>query len=67
MRGTEIREPSAVDRFGLENVYVLSASWGLIRADFLTPYYDITFSSSADAYKIKGYRLFSLASRAACA
>ena len=40
-----------VDRFGLENVYVLSAGWGLIRADFFTPYYDITFSSSADAYK----------------
>jgi hypothetical protein len=40
-----------VDRFGLSNVYILSAGWGLIRADFLTPYYDITFSPSADAYK----------------
>ncbi len=40
-----------VDRFGLKNVYVLSAGWGLIRADFLTPSYDITFSPSADAYK----------------
>jgi hypothetical protein len=40
-----------VDRFGLRNVYILSAGWGLIRADFLTPSYDITFSPSADAYK----------------
>jgi hypothetical protein len=40
-----------VDRFGLKKVYILSAGWGLIRADFLTPSYDITFSLSADAYK----------------
>jgi hypothetical protein len=40
-----------VERFGIENVYILSAGWGLIRADFLTPYYDITFSPSADDYK----------------
>jgi hypothetical protein len=43
-----------VDEFGIDRVYVLSAGWGLIRSDFLTPYYDITFSSSAradDAYK----------------
>jgi hypothetical protein len=40
-----------VDRFGLPSVYILSAGWGLIRADFLTPYYDITFSQSADPYK----------------
>jgi len=37
--------------FGKENVYVLSAGWGLIRSDFLTPYYDITFNGRADAYK----------------
>jgi hypothetical protein len=42
-----------VNRFGVDNVYVLSAGWGLIRSDFLTPYYDITFSQSADAYKIR--------------
>ncbi len=36
---------------GLEQLYILSAGWGLIRADFLTPFYDITFSSSADTYK----------------
>jgi hypothetical protein len=42
---------SLVNRFGIENVYILSAGWGLIPSDFLTPYYDITFSPSADSYK----------------
>jgi hypothetical protein len=40
-----------VDRFGFDNVYILSAGWGLIRSEFLIPYYDITFSQSADNYK----------------
>ena len=40
-----------VERFGVQNVFILSAGWGLIRADFLTPSYDITFSPSADSYK----------------
>jgi hypothetical protein len=40
-----------VDRLGSENVYILSAGWGLIKADFLTPYYDIAFSQSAEPYK----------------
>jgi hypothetical protein len=40
-----------VDRFGIQRVYILSAGWGLIRADLLTPYYDITFSLSAEPYK----------------
>ena len=31
--------------FGEENVYILSAGWGLIRSDFLTPNYDITFTN----------------------
>ncbi len=39
------------NRFGLKNLYILSAGWGLIRGNFLTPYYDITFSQSADPYK----------------
>lgn len=34
-------------RFGVQNLYILSAGWGLIRADFLTPAYNITFSQSA--------------------
>ena len=29
---------------GEQRLYILSAGWGLIRADFLTPAYDITFS-----------------------
>ena len=32
-------------RLGLQNLYILSAGWGLIRANFLIPAYDITFSS----------------------
>jgi hypothetical protein len=36
---------------GVENLFILSAGWGLIRADFLTPVYDITFSGQAEAYK----------------
>ncbi len=40
-----------VDRLGVRNVYILSAGWGLIAADFLTPYYDITFSQSVEGYK----------------
>lgn len=35
-----------VKRFGLENVFILSAGWGLISADFFTPHYDITFSAA---------------------
>jgi hypothetical protein len=34
-----------VKKFGVQSVYILSASWGLIRASFLTPDYDITLSS----------------------
>lgn len=37
-----------VEAFGVERVYVLSAGWGLVRADFPLPNYDITFSSNAD-------------------
>ena len=40
-----------VTHCGVNNVYILSAGWGLISASFLTPDYDITFSSSADGYK----------------
>jgi hypothetical protein len=36
---------------GLEKLYILSAGWGLIGAEFLTPYYDITFSAQADPWK----------------
>jgi hypothetical protein len=36
-----------VDRFGFQNVFILSAGWGMISAEFLTPYYDITFNNKA--------------------
>jgi len=40
-----------VKKFGASSVYILSAGWGLIGAEFLTPDYDITFSNSAEPYK----------------
>ena len=36
-----------INKFGYENVYVLSAGWGLVRSDYLLPSYDITFSYRA--------------------
>ncbi len=42
-----------VRKLGVENVYILSAGWGLIRADFLTPKYDITFSQNAEPHKLR--------------
>ena len=45
-----------VDVFGIENVYILSAGWGLVKASFLLPKYDITFSSQADRCKRRGKR-----------
>lgn len=37
-----------ITRFGEKNSYILSAGWGFLNAAFLTPSYDITFSSSVD-------------------
>ena len=34
--------------FGSENVFILSAGWGLVRASYLIPDYDITFSNQVD-------------------
>jgi hypothetical protein len=39
------------NKFSAEHLYILSAGWGLIRADFLTPQYDITFSPRVECYK----------------
>lgn len=39
------------EHVGIAKLYILSAGWGLIGGSFLTPYYDITFSTQADAYK----------------
>ena len=38
-------------KYGPERLYILSAGWGLIRADVLTPNYDITFSNNAEPCK----------------
>lgn len=40
-----------VAKYGADNIFILSAGWGLINADYLTPKYDITFTSSKDKYK----------------
>lgn len=40
-----------VDRFGEDRVFILSAGWGLLASNFLTPDYDITFSNSAEPFK----------------
>lgn len=40
-----------VDEYGVKSVFVLSAGWGLIPANFLTPTYDITFSSKVQKHK----------------
>ena len=40
-----------VNALGVNNVFILSAGWGLVPADYLLPLYDITFSSSASTYK----------------
>lgn len=40
-----------VEHFGVDYVYILSAGWGLISSNFLTPNYDITFTQNAEPYK----------------
>ena len=40
-------------KYGPDGLYILSAGWGLLRADFLTPYYDITFSNATNVGKHK--------------
>ena len=41
------------EHFGLDRLYILSAGWGLIPANFLTPNYDITFSTARNVQKFK--------------
>jgi hypothetical protein len=54
-RAVELYANPSYDRLaasvGAAQTYILSAGWGLIRGDFLTPNYDITFSASAEPYK----------------
>ena len=40
-----------VRQLGEDNVYILSAGWGLLPANYLTPLYDITFSPLAEDYQ----------------
>lgn len=40
-----------VGKYGAKQVYILSAGWGLIDAEFLTPDYDITFYKKAPKWK----------------
>jgi len=42
---------SLLQAVGRENLFILSAGWGLVRADYMLPKYDITFSSQADGWK----------------
>ncbi len=44
-----------VERFSAESVFILSAGWGIIRSDFLTPQYDITFSGMAPDEERRDY------------
>jgi hypothetical protein len=39
--------------FGTDKVLIFSAGWGLVRATFLLPDYDITFSKQAEPYKVR--------------
>ena len=41
---------------GIENIYILSAGWGLVRGSFLLPDYDITFSLAAKTKNPDKYR-----------
>ena len=38
-----------VRAYSPDRVYILSAGWGLINAEFLTPTYDITFAASGES------------------
>lgn len=58
---------SLAETFGTDKLYILSAGWGLIEAEFLTPNYDITFRNEKgeNAYKRRSkddshYRDFSM-------
>ena len=44
------------DYCGLDRLYILSAGWGLISAEFLTPKYDITFSAARNVELFKRRR-----------
>ncbi len=41
---------SLIERYGIEDVFILSAGWGLVRADWLLPTYDIAFGGGTKAH-----------------
>lgn len=54
-----------VRSFGVQRVFILSAGWGLVRADYLLPAYDVTFNRRAKEKKpsafcasVDGYQFF---------
>ncbi len=64
---------SLVRRFGIDRVFILSAGWGLLRANFPTPAYDITFNRTAKTKNpaafcssTENYRFFQQISHNSC-
>jgi hypothetical protein len=51
-RAGELYKPpiyrALISKFDATNVFILSAGWGLVRSDYLIPYYDITFSNQGE-------------------
>jgi hypothetical protein len=47
-----------VIKFRTLNVFILSAGWGLIRSDYLTPNYDITFTNVKNTKYESAYTAF---------
>lgn len=49
-----------IERYGVENVFILSAGWGLVRADWRLPDYDIAFGGGAAHHQrrrgLEGYQ-----------
>ncbi len=61
---------SLVRSFGLQQTFILSAGWGLVRADYLLPAYDVTFNRRAKVKNpaafcssTEGYEFFQQLSR----
>jgi hypothetical protein len=42
-----------VDTYGVSNVYILSAGWGIVKSSFRLPKYDITFSKAKNVASFK--------------
>ena len=51
-----LKDWARLSHSGLDRLYILSAGWGLIPGDFLTPNYDITFSAAQNVQRFKRRR-----------